>query len=78
MQHSPSSHIAKSKVILNDVSGEGPVVVERPTVDHMARADPVVGELVGVGETTWKMILFRKILDIKSQPTPKKNQGVMM
>lgn len=53
MQHSPGSHIAKSQVVLDDVPGEGAVVVEGPAIDHMACADPVVGELVGVGETAW-------------------------
>lgn len=46
--------MAVTQVILDDVTGEGAVVVEGPIVDHMACADPVVRKLVGVGETAWK------------------------
>ena len=52
MEHGPGSHIALLQVVLDDVAGEGPVVVEGTIVHHVARADPAVGELVGIAPAT--------------------------
>lgn len=56
MQHGPGRHMALPEVKLDDVAGEGPVVVEGPPINHMAGADPVVGQLVGVGEAALEEI----------------------
>lgn len=52
MKHCPGSHIPLLQVILNDVAREGPVVIERPIVDSMARSNPTVWEFVGVAPAT--------------------------
>ena len=52
MEHGPGSHVALLQVILDDVAGEGPVVVEGTIVHHVARANPAVGELVGIAPAT--------------------------
>lgn len=50
VQHGPSGHMALPQVVLYNVPGESATVVEGPVVDHVARANPVVGKLVRVGE----------------------------
>lgn len=52
MEHGPGSHIALLQVILDDVAGEGPVVEEGAIVYHVASANPVVRELVGIAPAT--------------------------
>lgn len=51
VQQGPGRHVAVMQVELDDVAGEGAVVVEGPIVDDVTGADPVVWKLVGVGET---------------------------
>lgn len=46
VQHGPGGDVALTQVVLDDVPGEGPAVVQGPTVDHVACANPVVGKLV--------------------------------
>lgn len=53
VEHGPGSHVALPQVVLDDVSGEGPVVVESAVVHHVTRADPAVGKLVGIAPATW-------------------------
>lgn len=52
VEHGPGSYVALLQVILDDVSGEGPVVVEGTVVHHVTRADPAVRKLVGIAPAT--------------------------
>lgn len=52
MEHGPGSHIALLQVILDDVTGEGPVIVEGAIVHHMSRADPAIWKLIGIAPAT--------------------------
>lgn len=50
MQHRPGRHVAETQVELDDVAGKGTVVEEGAVIDHVAGANPVIGQLVGVCE----------------------------
>lgn len=67
MQHGPGGHVALPQVVLDDVPGEGAAVVEGPVVDHVARANPVVGKLVRVGEAAWREETTTKVSDSKNR-----------
>lgn len=54
MQHGPRGDVTLAQVEFDDVAGEGTVVVEGPIVDHVACANPVVRQLVGVSKTAWE------------------------
>lgn len=67
MQHGPGSHVTLSQVKLDDVTGEGAIVIEGPAIDHMACANPVVRKLVGVTETALKRYVDDEIYYILSK-----------
>lgn len=52
MQHGPGSHVALLQVVLDDVAGEGAIVVEGAIVYHVACTNPAVRELVGIAPAT--------------------------
>lgn len=63
MEHGPGSHVTLPQVKLDNITGEGAVVVEGSVIDHVACANPVVRKLVGVGETA----LFENLQAAKLQ-----------
>lgn len=67
VQHGPGGHVALPQVVLDDVPGEGAAVEEGPVVDHVARANPVVGKLVWVGEAAWREETTTKVSDSKNR-----------
>lgn len=54
VQQRPACHVALLQVVLDDVLGEGAVVVEGAAVHHVPGADPVVGQLVEVAPAAWE------------------------
>lgn len=84
MQHGPGGHVTLSQVKLDDVTGEGAIVIEGPAIDHMACANPVVRKLVGVTETALKRsaedeiyYILSKNVKLKLVLTPKSTDSYL-
>lgn len=54
MQQCPGSHISHPQIVLDDVLGEGSVVIEGSIVDNMACAYPVVRQFKKVAPPALK------------------------
>lgn len=52
VQQCPGRYVSHPQIILDDILGEGPVIVESSIVHHMASAYPVVRQFVKVAPTS--------------------------